>query len=54
MRCVDAYVSPDDLREARLLRAPFFTARTPHAWDGADGAPARAAPRPTPRAACGS
>lgn len=24
------------VREARLLRAPFFTARTPYAWDGAD------------------
>ncbi|WP_327130902.1 RNA repair domain-containing protein [Streptomyces sp. NBC_01343] len=23
--------------EPRLLRAPFFTARTPHAWDPADG-----------------
>ncbi|WNZ09252.1 poly(A) polymerase [Streptomyces sp. 11x1] len=29
------------VREARLLRAPFFTARTPHAWDGEDWAPAR-------------
>ncbi|MFI7503991.1 poly(A) polymerase [Streptomyces sp. NPDC049687] len=25
------------VREARLLRAPFFTARTPHAWDAAAG-----------------
>ncbi|MGW8779741.1 poly(A) polymerase [Streptomyces sp. NPDC055796] len=25
------------IREPRLLRAPFFTARTPHAWDPADG-----------------
>ncbi|MGW7164096.1 poly(A) polymerase [Streptomyces sp. NPDC054884] len=25
------------VREARLLRAPFFTARTPHAWDGPAG-----------------
>ncbi|MFF1556504.1 poly(A) polymerase [Streptomyces sp. NPDC058279] len=25
------------VREPRLLRAPFFTARTPHAWDPADG-----------------
>ncbi|MER6222478.1 poly(A) polymerase [Streptomyces sp900105755] len=30
------------IREARLLRAPFFTARTPHAWDGADWVPAPA------------
>jgi endonuclease/exonuclease/phosphatase family metal-dependent hydrolase/uncharacterized protein (UPF0248 family) len=29
------------VREARLLRAPFFTARTPHAWDGGSWAPAR-------------
>lgn len=29
------------VREARLLRAPFFTARTPYAWDGEDWAPAR-------------
>lgn len=28
------------VREARLLRAPFFTARTPYAWDGADWGPA--------------
>ncbi|MEV7233252.1 poly(A) polymerase [Streptomyces sp. NPDC051020] len=34
------------VREARRLRAPFFTARTPYAWDGADWVPAR-----TPRAA---
>ncbi|MGW7097953.1 poly(A) polymerase [Streptomyces sp. NPDC054838] len=25
------------VREPRLLRAPFFTARTPYAWDAADG-----------------
>ncbi|MFE2549466.1 poly(A) polymerase [Streptomyces sp. NPDC059355] len=25
------------ISEPRLLRAPFFTARTPHAWDPADG-----------------
>ncbi|OKK17403.1 polynucleotide adenylyltransferase [Streptomyces sp. CB00455] len=38
------------VRDARLLRAPFFTARTPHAWDAAGGgawrpvrAPARSA-----------
>ncbi|MFE7759986.1 poly(A) polymerase [Streptomyces sp. NPDC057438] len=29
------------VRETRLLRAPFFTARTPHAWDGEQWAPAR-------------
>ncbi|MGW2705244.1 poly(A) polymerase [Streptomyces sp. NPDC001340] len=29
------------VREARLLRAPFFTARTPYAWDGGDWVPAR-------------
>ncbi|MFF8842372.1 poly(A) polymerase [Streptomyces sp. NPDC015127] len=34
------------VREARRLRAPFFAARTPHAWDGADWVPAR-----TPRGA---
>ncbi|WP_240528881.1 DUF504 domain-containing protein, partial [Streptomyces humi] len=28
------------VREARLLRAPFFTARTPYAWDGEDWSPA--------------
>jgi endonuclease/exonuclease/phosphatase family metal-dependent hydrolase/uncharacterized protein (UPF0248 family)/2'-5' RNA ligase len=28
------------VREARRLRAPFFTARTPYAWDGADWVPA--------------
>ncbi|MER5524034.1 poly(A) polymerase [Streptomyces sp. NPDC002677] len=28
------------VHEARLLRAPFFTARTPYAWDGADWGPA--------------
>ncbi|MEV5952757.1 poly(A) polymerase [Streptomyces sp. NPDC051987] len=27
------------VREARLLRAPFFTARTPYAWNGADWGP---------------
>ncbi|MFF3987530.1 poly(A) polymerase [Streptomyces sp. NPDC001797] len=30
------------VREARLLRAPFFTARTPYAWNGADWGPAPA------------
>ncbi|WP_327244841.1 poly(A) polymerase [Streptomyces sp. NBC_01320] len=34
------------VREARRLRAPFFAARTPYAWDGADWVPAR-----TPRGA---
>ncbi|WP_086805010.1 poly(A) polymerase [Streptomyces caniscabiei] len=29
------------VREARLLRAPFFTARTPCAWDGERWAPTR-------------
>ncbi|MEU6316971.1 poly(A) polymerase [Streptomyces sp. NPDC047009] len=29
------------VREARLLRAPFFTARTPHVRDGEDWVPAR-------------
>ncbi|MDQ1008986.1 poly(A) polymerase [Streptomyces sp. V4I23] len=29
------------VREARRLRAPFFAARTPHVWDGADWVPAR-------------
>ncbi|MEU9348611.1 poly(A) polymerase [Streptomyces sp. NPDC048278] len=28
------------VREARLLRAPFFTARTPYAWDGGGWGPA--------------
>lgn len=29
------------VREARLLRAPFFTSRTPHTWDGEGWAPLR-------------
>ncbi|WP_149825924.1 poly(A) polymerase [Streptomyces tailanensis] len=29
------------VQEARLLRAPFFTARTPYAWDGEAWVPAR-------------
>ncbi|QFQ99785.1 polynucleotide adenylyltransferase [Streptomyces phaeolivaceus] len=33
------------VREALLLRAPFFTARTPHAWDGEGWAPAPGSPR---------
>ncbi|MFB7462144.1 poly(A) polymerase [Streptomyces sp. NPDC056224] len=35
------------VRDARLLRAPFFTARSPYAWDPADGGawlPAQAPP----------
>ncbi|MFK0253985.1 poly(A) polymerase [Streptomyces sp. NPDC090445] len=38
------------VRAPRLLRAPFFTARTPHAWDPADGA-WRPAGTPPPGAA---
>lgn len=33
------------VREARRLRAPFFTPRTPHIWNGAEWTPA---PAPTP------
>lgn len=33
------------VREARLLRAPFFTARTPQVWDGQDWAPVARSPR---------
>ncbi|MDX3587059.1 poly(A) polymerase [Streptomyces europaeiscabiei] len=33
------------VREARLLRAPFFTARTPHAWDGEEWVPSTRSPR---------
>ncbi|MFD8984844.1 poly(A) polymerase [Streptomyces sp. NPDC059564] len=39
------------VRETRLLPAPFFTARTPHAWDPADGGgwrPAQAGPAAHP------
>lgn len=39
------------VRETRLLAAPFFTARTPHAWDPADGGgwrPVRAGPAAHP------
>lgn len=32
------------VREARLLRAPFFTARTPYAWDGEGWAPTTRTP----------
>ncbi|MEU3727614.1 RNA repair domain-containing protein, partial [Streptomyces sp. NPDC031705] len=40
------------VRERRLLNAPFFTARTPHAWDAAAGdwRPVRAAPAARPAA----
>ncbi|QES51654.1 polynucleotide adenylyltransferase [Streptomyces venezuelae] len=41
------------VREPRLLRAPFFTARTPYAWDGSRWAPA-AGPGPEPRPAGGT
>ncbi|MFG2483863.1 poly(A) polymerase [Streptomyces virginiae] len=34
------------VRDPRLLRAPFFTARTPHAWDPAGGAWRPAEPVP--------
>ncbi|MCX4695056.1 poly(A) polymerase [Streptomyces sp. NBC_01408] len=36
------------MRDPRLLRSPFFTARTPHVWDPAGGSwrPAEAAPAP--------
>ncbi|KOU19294.1 polynucleotide adenylyltransferase [Streptomyces sp. WM6372] len=34
------------IREPRLLRAPFFTARTPYAWDPADGGAWRPAQAP--------
>ncbi|WP_412075121.1 poly(A) polymerase [Streptomyces xanthophaeus] len=37
------------VRDPRLLRSPFFTARTPHVWDPAGGGswrPAEAAPAP--------
>ncbi|MCX5609681.1 RNA repair domain-containing protein [Streptomyces sp. NBC_00047] len=36
------------VRDPRLLRAPFFTARTPHAWDPADGGAWRPAQTPAP------
>ncbi|MFG2874441.1 poly(A) polymerase [Streptomyces sp. NPDC048337] len=39
------------VREPRLLRAPFFTARTPHAWDPAGGGSWRPAPTPGPAGA---
>ncbi|MET9853339.1 poly(A) polymerase [Streptomyces sp. NPDC006450] len=41
------------VRDPRLLRAPFFTARTPYAWDASGGGAWRAAPegdaRTTPK-----
>ncbi|MFC9294938.1 poly(A) polymerase [Streptomyces sp. NPDC057011] len=36
------------VREPRLLRAPFFTARTPYAWDPAGGGAWRPAQPPAP------
>ncbi|MFD4243391.1 poly(A) polymerase [Streptomyces sp. NPDC058525] len=36
------------VRDPRLLRAPFFTARTPHAWDPAGAGAWRPAPPPAP------
>ncbi|MGR4879623.1 poly(A) polymerase [Streptomyces sp. LARHCF249] len=36
------------VRDPRLLRAPFFTARTPHAWDPADGGAWRPVQAPAP------
>ncbi|MFD9406015.1 poly(A) polymerase [Streptomyces sp. NPDC059989] len=39
------------VREPRLLRAPFFTARTPHAWDPAGGGAWRPARTPGPAGA---
>ncbi|MFJ4776887.1 poly(A) polymerase [Streptomyces sp. NPDC088762] len=36
------------VREPRLLRAPFFTARTPHAWDPSAGGAWRPVPVPAP------
>ncbi|MFE4258672.1 poly(A) polymerase [Streptomyces sp. NPDC056883] len=35
------------VRDPRLLRAPFFTARTPYAWDASGGGAWRAAPEGT-------
>ncbi|MFJ7265271.1 poly(A) polymerase [Streptomyces sp. NPDC099050] len=37
------------VRAPRLLRAPFFTARTPYAWDESGGGAWRAAPEDAPR-----
>ncbi|GAA3374344.1 hypothetical protein GCM10020367_37880 [Streptomyces sannanensis] len=39
------------VRAPRLLRAPFFTARTPHAWDPADGWCPADTPRGVPASA---
>lgn len=36
------------VRDPRLLRAPFFTARTPYAWDPSGGGAWRAAPEAAP------
>ncbi|MCJ0874528.1 poly(A) polymerase [Streptomyces sp. AP-93] len=38
------------VRDPRLLRAPFFTARTPYAWDASGGGAWRAAPEGGTRA----
>ncbi|WP_327412254.1 poly(A) polymerase [Streptomyces sp. NBC_01233] len=42
------------VRDPRLLRAPFFTARTPYAWDPAGGGAWRPAQAPPRGAAAGS
>ncbi|WP_404961870.1 poly(A) polymerase [Streptomyces sp. 147326] len=42
------------VRDPRLLRAPFFTARTPYAWDPAGGGAWRPAQAPPRGAAVGS
>lgn len=41
------------VRDPRLLRAPFFTARNPHAWDPAGGGAWRPAQAPAPGPASG-
>ncbi|MFF4427622.1 poly(A) polymerase [Streptomyces sp. NPDC001513] len=41
------------VRDPRLLRAPFFTARTPYAWDPAGGGAWRPAQPPPPGPAAG-
>ncbi|MER5928841.1 poly(A) polymerase [Streptomyces sp. NPDC002054] len=41
------------VREPRLLRSPFFTARTPYAWDGSRWGPAEG-PGPKSRPAAGA
>ncbi|MEV7506927.1 poly(A) polymerase [Streptomyces sp. NPDC091201] len=49
---IDA-TSAGRVRDARLLRAPFFTARTPYAWDASGGGAWRPA-RPGPRTGAGA